>query len=77
VKYSESQISIYPNPIQDYINISNKAAPSLVKVYAADGRIVYSGTRSKINTVNWANGVYELIIVGTSEVEVERFRLVK
>ena len=77
INYTENQVEVYPNPILNYINISNKDVESIVKVYTADGRIIYSGNQSRINTENWAKGAYELIIVGSSQVEEKRFRLIK
>lgn len=69
---------IYPNPIQDYCNISAKQ-PYSYQVFDLQGKLItqksiVAGTH-QINTVDWKTGIYWIII--KTDNEIERMKLVK
>lgn len=65
----ESAVNVYPNPAADRINITsnivNTTQNSVVSVYDAQGKMVYTNTiqagtfnNTEVNTQNFKNGVY-------------------
>lgn len=65
----QSVVSVYPNPAADRINITsnivNTTQNSVVSVYDAQGKMVYTNTiqagtfnNTEVNTQNFKNGVY-------------------
>lgn len=68
---SSSDITIYPNPVKDILNIEGVQFDDVVSVYSIDGKIVFTGNVSSINTEEYSNGVYQLVVEhsnGTKEV---------
>jgi hypothetical protein len=73
-KTNRMEISIYPNPTQDYINISSKNEPSLssISIYDATGKLVtqikdrQGLTRVKLS--NYAKGIYFLVLSTETEI---------
>lgn len=67
---SQSGISIYPDPANEYINISTSQNESgNLTIFNILGEIVYENYMEKrilIHTENWENGIY------FSELEVEQ-----
>ncbi len=59
LKDAENDVYAYPVPITDVLNIRNKNKEE-IKIYNAQGQIMYSGIDTKINTGSWASGVYIL-----------------
>jgi hypothetical protein len=57
-----NEFSIYPNPAQNFVNISSNSAMNTVKVVNLTGQVVYSnvvnGQEVQINTGDMAEGMY-------------------
>jgi hypothetical protein len=70
-------ISVYPNPVKDILNINNLNETHIVKVFAIDGRIIFEGNTPSLNTNNWSNGIYELIIFNQNGEIAKRLKIVK
>ena len=74
----KSEISIYPNPVHDLLNIrylSNKPNESInIEILSIDGKIMYNkpfelnNTVQSINTNTWSRGIYLLRFNNGSEV---------
>ncbi|KAA6440866.1 T9SS type A sorting domain-containing protein [Dyadobacter flavalbus] len=61
-----SSISVYPNPVSDFLNIDEWSTISKVSAVTADGRIVYNSGLQSIKTIDvrdWQSGIYILKIV--------------
>lgn len=56
-------ILVYPNPIKDALTIKTTCDNCNIKIYSALGQLVYNGNEKKINTSNWAKGVYEVVVI--------------
>jgi Secretion system C-terminal sorting domain len=67
-EFIASKLSVYPNPANDFITISNTAGAiiNVVEITDLNGRVVsaheLNGTEGQINTANLASGVYMLNI---------------
>ena len=59
-------ILVYPNPVKDVLTIKTTCDNCNIKIYSALGQLVYNGNEKKINTSNWAKGVYEVVIINNS-----------
>jgi hypothetical protein len=61
---STSNISIYPNPTQNFVNISSENNIQKIELYDVNGRILYVSEqkRDKISLENFSNGIYFLKI---------------
>ncbi|MCD4792076.1 MAG: T9SS type A sorting domain-containing protein [Bacteroidales bacterium] len=75
-------ISIYPNPARDFINISSSSNIESVVVYDVAGRVIieidtmtpsHRINKSKLNISNLNSGIYFVKISGNFGVVVERF----
>lgn len=78
VVLSVQQTHVYPNPIKDWLFVDNiNASNTELRVYSIEGKLIYSGNQSKINTSEWAEGIYELLIIDGKEKNIERIKLVK
>ena len=74
----KSEISIYPNPVHDLLNIrylSNKPNESInIEILSIDGKIMYNkpfelnNTVQSINTNTWSRGIYLLRFNNGTEV---------
>ena len=62
VSKSIENISVYPNPVVDVVNITSGESIDLVRVYDLTGRIVMQANPSKqnfvLNVANLSKGVY-------------------
>ncbi|WP_051230422.1 peptide-N-glycosidase F-related protein [Epilithonimonas caeni] len=52
------KISIYPNPVKDFININSTAKVKKVSVYNVDGKILLEDNSTKINLSKLQSGIY-------------------
>lgn len=61
---AESDISIYPNPAEDFVGVKNIKGKADYKIYSADGRLVLQGDLSNqiINVSSLVKGVYVIAI---------------
>lgn len=78
-KTTEGSIGIYPNPVQNSLNLSfskeNSLQPYEINISSIDGKIIYSNysqqpfnTDFQINTSDWSSGIYFLLINNGNEV---------
>ena len=77
IRNIDHQISIYPNPIKDWIYIENLNFEAEIKVYDINGKLIYTGNTAKIDVSEWARGVYQLKLLNTSSKEMKMYKLVK
>ncbi len=70
----DGNVSVYPNPSNDFVNINSTVNLQLIKVFTTEGKCVsslnVSSTYAKINVSNLENGVYILKIetdIGSQE----------
>ncbi|MFD1062888.1 T9SS type A sorting domain-containing protein [Winogradskyella litorisediminis] len=58
-----SQINLYPNPANEYVDISNTNTEILkIELFDISGKRIYSGSENKIDVRNLKNGIYLLTI---------------
>lgn len=64
IKDTKSEISIYPNPADTFIEVKNLKGKADYKIYSADGRLVQEGKidRQKINVASLLKGMYVVTI---------------
>lgn len=55
---SSGEISIYPNPAKDFVNIQSNIKVKSVEIYNMAGQKVLNSKETKINTTNLKPGVY-------------------
>ncbi|MCW3160877.1 reprolysin-like metallopeptidase [Chryseobacterium oryctis] len=61
---SKSEISLYPNPADTFVEIKNLKGSADYKIYSADGRLVLNGkTEGRIDVQSLVKGVYVITIV--------------
>lgn len=70
-------INIYPNPAKDVVMLSNVSIGTAITVYDLTGKMIYSAktssTQAVINTVGFANGVYQLQVENRGRFERMKF----
>lgn len=61
-EHDGANVTIFPNPANDLVNVENIAAGTIITIYDLTGKIVFSetakSTGSVISTSNWVNGMY-------------------
>lgn len=64
IKNTKSEISIYPNPADTFVEVKNLKGKADYKIYTADGRLVQNGTidGQRINVAQLVKGVYVITI---------------
>ena len=71
---SQSDISIYPNPVIDKLFVQGLSNPTKISVYNILGKLVFSKTTSsEINVDNLQNGIYIVKIVDNQKEIVRKF----
>jgi hypothetical protein len=75
----QDKITIYPNPANNYIEITNCPKEATIKIYSALGQQVeyIKLSESKINISNFYNGTYLLIIQDKNDVVIYKQTLIK
>ncbi len=57
----ESKVSVYPNPVNDVLNIDTQENTKQIKIVDMVGKVIYLGTNEKqIDTKNFEKGIYVL-----------------
>lgn len=59
---SALEVKAYPNPVADHLHISGLPEGAQVRIYAADGRLVHTGTQADIDFTAQPRGVYLLVV---------------
>ena len=76
----DSEISIYPNPGNNTLNICTTLQNACVEVYDMNGRLVYSQeiteNTTAINAKNWSDGIYLWKVISDGK-EVESGKWIK
>ncbi len=69
-----NNISVYPNPAVDMINISNVSSKTKFEIYSVGGQLVNQGTTDgKVNVSKLAKGVYILSLESNGEKSQTKF----
>ena len=56
---SSPVLNLYPNPIEDVLNIDTQESTSDIKIFDSLGKVVYRGTNEKsVNTMSFNKGIY-------------------
>ncbi|MBP5365562.1 MAG: T9SS type A sorting domain-containing protein [Bacteroidales bacterium] len=55
-------VTAYPNPVADHLHVSGLTEGQQIRIYAADGRMVYAGTDADIDFGGQPRGVYLLVV---------------
>ena len=59
--FSDANVSTYPNPFSDELNIESDLAGTEITVLNSQGTVIYNGVMEQltnVNTSDWENGVY-------------------
>ncbi|ASK31046.1 propanediol utilization protein [Chryseobacterium sp. T16E-39] len=77
IKDNKSEISIYPNPADTFVEVKNVKGKADYKIYNAEGRLVQNGKLEgqKINVASLVKGMY--IIAITTETKTFNTKLIK
>ncbi len=67
------EISVYPNPTNEYLNINGLGADMHVKIFDILGLIVYEGSSSNIDVGQYASGTYILQVLDGDNVIVKKW----
>ncbi|REC47461.1 reprolysin-like metallopeptidase [Chryseobacterium pennipullorum] len=64
-----SEIAIYPNPADSFVEVKNLKGKAEYKIYSADGRLVQEGQLNgqRINVASLVKGVYVIAIKGDKD----------
>lgn len=69
------QLSVYPNPTNDFINISGLNKPFSTKIYSISGELLLTSENAEIDVSHLAKGQY--ILVTTTDEQSFRKQLIK
>ncbi len=69
----KSEISIYPNPVSEQLNISGTSDNSQFEIYSLSGVKVKSGLGNSINVSNLTEGIFFINIIDNNQVQSIRF----
>ena len=76
LEFNNSDFVIFPNPANDFINISSKSIISKTEIYDIDGRLVFFSTADKnqatLNIENISKGIYLLKIITENGTEIKK-----
>lgn len=76
---SENNFTLYPNPVQDILNIKTTIANYTVEIFNVQGQMIYKNEKKSNNTTvnysNFANGIY--LIRLTSQEASQTVKIVK
>lgn len=70
------KLSIYPNPVKDFINIKSAGKVNKVSVYNTEGQILLEVDSTKINVSKIPSGMY-LMKIDFAAGEVQTQKLIK
>jgi len=63
----ESNVSVYPNPMQDVLNITSEENTKEIKIFDMVGKTIFLGTNEKqIDTKNFDKGIYVVHLTFTN-----------
>ncbi len=68
---------VYPNPAKDFLNLDNLSKNATVKITDATGKLIYTSVSKdsnlKINTSNFANGIYFIEVNDNGKTTAQKF----
>ena len=69
--YDKPNLSFYPNPVNDKLNITGLKSGDQIQLYSADGKLLSMqkaiGPALQVNMAGYTKGVYHVIIISNSE----------
>ncbi len=72
-----NKVNIYPNPVNDVINVSVNKSNYTVNIYGLDGKLIYTDANTKqIDMSAFANGIYQVVIITDNQI-LETIKVVK
>jgi uncharacterized membrane protein len=75
--FTFSDLTLYPNPVEDQLNIQNGFEIEQVEIYSVTGQLVRqlsgSGRLVKVNTANLTSGMYFATVYSNGEVSTVKF----
>lgn len=74
--HNSDEISVYPNPVVNYLNI-NYAGKTKTDVYDLSGKAILTTISKKINFNNYANGIYILRVTDIKSNKTYHYKIVK
>lgn len=76
IQSSANNITIYPNPAKNFINISNLKNKSNIKIFNSIGKLVNErpaiGSEININTSELTNGIYYIVIESENNITIPK-----
>ena len=74
---AENTLSVYPNPVNDVLNISNVSDANEIVIYDVTGKVVksvnVSGNNISVNVSDLAKGIYFVNVYGNKAVQAKKF----
>ena len=80
IESEKKALKIYPNPAQDFVNISGMTNPEAAYIFDTQGQLVkqyYVDSEARIDLSELESGVYFVMIAGEDSAESETKRLIK
>lgn len=73
-EYSNTEISIYPNPTTDYININSSEKNNTIKITDLTGKMIFNEVNTtKINVSHLTKGIYIINIKTDNSESIQKF----
>ncbi len=70
-------VNVYPNPVNNMINVSVNKSNYTVNIYGLDGKLIYTDANTKqIDMSAFANGIYQFVILSNDEI-IQTIKIVK
>ncbi len=73
----KSSFEVYPNPAKDFVRLSEVLIGSLITIYDITGKVIHRqnaiNSQTVINTVEFANGIYQIRIENQDKFETRKF----
>lgn len=74
---SPTQISIFPNPVKDILQLQNLKESSKIQLYNANGQLLFETSSNPIDTKNLSEGIYILKILEFSTKNTQTIKFIK
>ena len=75
--YNENNITVFPNPFKDKINIKSNFKNTQNKLFDLTGRLIYSCKETVMSLAFLSNGFYTLIVYNENEIPLSTFKICK
>lgn len=74
-EHARSEVSVFPNPVKDILNIKTEEKLQSVEIFDMNGRIIQSiiSPQKQINVTNLAKGLYIVKIITEKRIQSEHF----